>query len=457
MSENKPNTKTTESGELNASEKLEVKPKSGRRQKSDKAKRTKKVVVKMPTIYRRLDNEHKLFPGGIEGMKGGLEEIKEESKDKLTDEIILNGENENKENVEIQKTENDAEDDAKQTQDKSGENKTESEQLYGMFTRTNTERSFLSNRSNSCSINLPTKRKPSSGNIKRPKSTTGWTKKEIDLFLPRKSFFSVHDNTLSAAGYHIRSDEDRKIPEWRNLLRMHTYDELHPPEEETGEKPPLTLGFDDESDDDEQFGLENVETAMSAVNKDSGTGTKGKRRHKDKKGMNNEREEYKPLYDYLKYIHDNPDEYIHANKYVGKNIDHRHPNNMVRLGRAYRRGHHGTHRNSIYIHAITDLKQKMSETTGLKPSKLDKSSVKKESTDVAEPTTTITPDETEIEKLKSKAEKWAKGLTTQQWLKAKELALKDVGDEDVSMSKWWLVFRSCHYLRLPSHMTDLSH
>ncbi|KAL4237372.1 hypothetical protein ACF0H5_002090 [Mactra antiquata] len=459
MSEIKGNNQTTDPEGLNTESKLttsnvstNVKPKSGKGQRSGKVKRTKKVIVKMPTLTRRFDDDHKLFPKGIDGMKGTLEQIEEESKEPCKvngeNDKNTNSENSNKENcneskgIVVMNNMNTVEQSKEVSQNNDNVNETVSDQLYGMFKRTNTERSLLSTKSDSAMIPMSPKRRQSKSSIKRPKSSVGWTKKEIDLFLPRKSFFSVHDNTLSSAGFDIRSDEERKIPEWRKLLRMRSQDELYPPEEKEEEKPVVPMGFLDE-ESEEEFGLENVETAISAENKEQGTTTtKSKRRHKDKKMLNAEKEEYKPLYDYLKYIHDNPEEYIHANKYVGKNTDYRHPSAMVRLGRAYRRGHHGTQRHSIYLHAITELKKKTADTTPL----------------AEQPTTTgTTQDETEIEKLRSKAEKWAKGLTTQQWLKARELALKDVGDEDYTMSKWWLVFRSCHYLRIPSHITDISH
>ena len=60
----------------------------------------------------------------------------------------------------------------------------------------------------------------------------------------------------------------------------------------------------------------------------------------------------------------------------------------------------------------------------------------------------------EIEKLKIKTEKWMGTLTTMQILKAKEYALKDVGEEDISVTKWWLAFKTCHYLRIPPTVID---
>lgn len=447
-------------GKMNKKSHTFVSNTSTKGQKNGQLGRTKRVIVKLPTVSRRTDDEYKVFPKGIESTRRALEEIKEEARE---NKFNSNDEHKDAEQAEdfgqvpvqdvTKNAVNGSITDSNEDILNAEAQKILSDQIYGMFTRTNTERSFLSDRSDSILLSLPMKKKKRKDSTVRPKSSCGWSKREMDLFLPRKSFFSVHDNTMSAAGFDIRSDEERKRPDWRKILRMHTEDELHPPEKEEEEKPPNMFGMMDDESGDESFGLENVETAVSAAGKDSTSGNKGKKKQSSKKVVTNEKEEYKPLYDYLKYIHDNPDEYVQAAKFTTKNIDHKHPNNMVRLGRAYRRGHHGVVKNNIFLHAITGMKPKLTESSPQRTTRNEKAGSKKE-TDGVEASTT--QDETEIEKLKSKAEKWMKGLTTQQYLKARELALKDVGEEDANMSKWWMAFKSCHYLRMPSHISDSS-
>ena len=413
--------------------------------KNGKARSTKNVIVKIPSVSRKTDDT-----------KGKLEDIKEDvSENKLTDEDINRDKStENKENIsgenKVHKTVTMTEAIAGSNEasvNKGDKNEDLSDPIYGMFTRTNTEYSLLSNRSESIALNHSLKRNKRKESIVRPKSTHGWSKRDLDLFLPRKSFFCVHDNSLSNAGFDTRSDEERKRPDWRRILRMHTEEELNPPQFLKEEEPVVpAFGLMEDSSEDESFGFENVETAVGGVN--STSGNRGKKKNASKKVVSNEREEYKPLYDYLKYIADNPEEYVQASKYSGKNTDHRHPSPMVRLGRAFRRGHHGAAKNNIFLHAISGLKPKQADTVApQRSSRNEKGGMKKEA-EGNEPN--ITQDETEIEKLKTKAEKWMKTLTTQQYLKGKEMALKDVGEEDLNMSKWWLALKNCKYLRVPS-------
>ncbi|XP_045178574.2 uncharacterized protein LOC123538481 [Mercenaria mercenaria] len=429
-------------------------------QKNGKNRHTKNVVVKLPTANKRADDENKEFPKGTETMRQKLEEIKEESRENKLETEKENESSENIDNINQTTTEKNAQTSTVLTEliDKhkievtiEDGTKELKDPIYGMFTRTNTERSLLSNRSDSVAFSLPMKRNRRKESVLRPKSSHGWSKKDLDLFLPRKSFFGVHDNTLASAGFDVRSDEERKRPDWRQILKMHTEEELHPPQIKKEEKTPLTMfGMMDDDSGDEAFGLENIETAIGS--KDPTSGNKGKKKHGSKKVVGTEKEEYKPLYDYLKYIADNPEEYVQSAKYSAKNTDHKHPSNLVRLGRAFRRGHHGAVRNNIFLHAISGLKSKSSETGSQQRSTRNEKGGTKKETDGTDPSSA--QDETEIEKLKTKAEKWMRNLTTQQYLKAKEQALKDVGEEDMNMSKWWLAFRSCHYLRVPPYMSE---
>ena len=316
--------------------------------------------------------------------------------------------------------------------------------LYRAFTRTDTMISKAS------SIALPSPkrqsaRKGKTQKIPRSKSSKGFTKKELEIFLPRKTYFSAHDKELREAGYQVDNSEQRQKPNWRAILRMHTMDELYPPNKEPEEKT-FGLNVENESDDEEdgdQFLMEKVDTAMS-----SGVDVPAPKQKKSKKKqISNEKEEYKPLYEYLKYIQEHSDEYKTMSKYTPKNNDYRHPNNMVRLGRVFRRWHHGTQKYSIYQHALNGLKTtpEVENKRGQVP--------RRESQDPGDQTPA--QEESEIEKLKNKTEKWFCSLSTQQQLRVRELALKDVGDEDVTMSKWWVTFRSCHYIRLPQHLSTI--
>lgn len=288
---------------------------------------------------------------------------------------------------------------------------------------------------------------------RKSKHMSGWTKRELEIFLPRKSFFSVHDNALSKAGVFIMSDEERKRPEWRKHLRMRTMEELHPSatkEEEEEDSAPssfantITWSTDYKEDERVESLLENTRPQSPEDGDKDGSQTTHKWHYNPKKS--NDREGYRPLYDYLKYIHDNPQEYIQMTKFSPKNLDYRHPDRLVRMGRAFRRGARRTSRNSIYLHALADIKQTSPDVGYQRHGKGERAANRKDSHDILE--TMTNADETEIEKLKAKAEKWIKAQTTHRFLRAKELVLRDMGVEDVTNTKWWIALKDCMYIRV---------
>ncbi|KAH3853309.1 uncharacterized protein LOC127875244 [Dreissena polymorpha] len=454
------------------SRKLKDKAKSGVRNEHavrsaksrKKSKKFVNIVIKVPSAPRE-ENENKIFPKGLESRQRSFDDIKQ---------LKTNGDDLNQQTVGHSKPEmiadanNNIVTDSDTGQDVPNLNETDKENaktkdcMYEMFSRTNTDNVWSSQdtiKTSSVSFVPSIRGSSERKKIERPKSVGGWTKRELDLFLPRKTFFSVHDKTLVGAGMDTNSEEERnRRPEWRKILRMHTMDELYPPEKKTNANSfptPFAAKVESESEDEGLSFSENVQTSMSAdaYALDSGSSGIKKMKQSAKKGdKSGEKEEYKPLFDYLKYIHENPDEYINQSKYSRKNVDHKHPDTMVRLGRAYRRGHHGAVRNNIFLHAISGLKVKMTDnsTTNQRTGRVEKVASKKTSEDIAAEKAAA-HDETDLEKLKSKTERWLTGLSTLQFMKAKEFALKDLGEEDINFSKWWVAFQSCHYLRMPSY------
>ena len=55
----------------------------------------------------------------------------------------------------------------------------------------------------------------------------------------------------------------------------------------------------------------------------------------------------------------------------------------------------------------------------------------------------------EVEKCHVELEIWLKTLTTAQMLKARELALRQLGESEHTMRKWWVTQKYCRYLRKP--------
>ena len=322
------------------------------------------------------------------------------------------------------------------------------------FVRSNSDKSILTTRSEphgTESRQFPKRR--------RPMSTNALSKKALEAYLPRKSFFSSHDKVLREAGFQVDDAmRKKKRPNWRLILRMHTEEELNPDfgaEEKTEVKEPQVK---EESDDDgeETFNLmDAVETLMSQ-GKDDQTPKRRLRLTAKKLGLE-EKCDYKQLLDYLRYINDHPEEYMNMARYSSKNMDYKHPSVMVRMARVFRKAHHGTARNNIFTHALAGLKPKISESQTQQRhgrgehSRTEFGTSKKDQNDIPQEqsSTPLEEGKTEIEKLKYKTEKWMGGLTTMQILRAKELALKDMGEEDITVTKWWLAFKTCNYLRIP--------
>ncbi|XP_052766800.1 uncharacterized protein LOC128207730 [Mya arenaria] len=429
--------------------------------KARKKSPSKTLVVKIPTGNKDIDNSKVIIKGNAAASNGPKETVTDTSD--IQEKLAKSDANNNQEEAVNGYIQTPGQDSSNDT----GKVSTEKSQdaVYGMFTRTNTERSLFSTDTNaSGSVSFSDPAKKSSDTFltlpKRPKSVGGWTKRELDLFLPRKTFFSVHDKTLEVAGLDTKSEEERnRTPDWRALLRMHTMDELHPPKnDKTEEKASFFVHKPDSDDEEGQTSLDTIETAVGSKDHASHSAKKVKAK-KLAMQVNSDKEEYKPLLDYLKHIHENPDEYINMSKYTHKNTDHKHPDTMVRLGRAFRRGHHGAVRNNIFLHAIAGLKPKCADTatSSQRTIRGDNVGTKKATENITSSMTNISSDktaaqdDTELEKLKKKAETLMHKMSTQHFMKAKELALRELGEEDLNISKWWIAFQSCHYLRIPKY------
>ena len=332
----------------------------------------------------------------------------------------------------------------------------EASTLSQEFVRSNSDKSILTTRSEPHGKCMS---KPFPKRL-RPMSTSALSKKALEAYLPRKSFFSSHDRVLREAGYQVDDAmKNKKRPNWRLILRMHTEEELNP---DFGSEPEKTivkeLQIKEESDDDGEETLHLVDAVETLMSQEK-DGQPSKRRLKlaaKKLGME-EKCDYKQLLDYLKYINDHPEEYMNMARYSSKNMDYKHPSVMVRMARVFRKAHHGTARNNIFTHALAGLKPKIADPQTQQRhgrgehGRNEFGAVKKDQTDGPQEQTNSPQEEgkTEIEKLKFKTEKWMGGLTTMQILKAKELALKDMGEEDITVTKWWLAFKTCNYLRIP--------
>ena len=61
---------------------------------------------------------------------------------------------------------------------------------------------------------------------------------------------------------------------------------------------------------------------------------------------------------------------------------------------------------------------------------------------------------TDVERKRAEVEHWLKKLSTGQLVKAREMALKELGEESSSIRRWWLSHRYCRYLRQRKHPNE---
>ena len=61
---------------------------------------------------------------------------------------------------------------------------------------------------------------------------------------------------------------------------------------------------------------------------------------------------------------------------------------------------------------------------------------------------------TDVERKRAEVEHWLKKMSTGQIVKAREMALKELGEESSSIRRWWLSHRYCRYLRQRKHANE---
>ncbi|XP_060072795.1 uncharacterized protein LOC132552623 [Ylistrum balloti] len=297
------------------------------------------------------------------------------------------------------------------------------------------------------------------------------TKEDLEHFLPKKSFFNCHDKVLKDAGFEVEevSPAGAKKRQFMQLLQQRNKDRI---ERDKARKmpPPKVLGLLDLyelecSADDSNSTLVSFEDQQSNnKNKKNAKSTSKKKGDLDEEEI---RVDYQLLLIYLKYIKANPEEFLqyHQKHSASVNLVHvRQGDSLVKLGGIFQRGRHGISTESILVKAVHDIRPRFTDPGQWTSANKEKellalTTTKKEnSTPAAKPEqtkkeTSNNQDEpkTEYERIKLKLDGWLKTVTTAQLNKAKELALKELGQEDVSLSRWWISLKSCNYIRQRGH------
>ncbi|XP_060079268.1 uncharacterized protein LOC132558689 [Ylistrum balloti] len=355
-------------------------------------------------------------------------------------------------------------------------------------------------RPKSSTISDKTKRRPQSCVVPaRPSSSSGRTarvtivptlrvtKAELEYYLPKRSFFSCHDKALKDAGYGPAKTprQTRMIEAWAKQAESKSNGEevLTPLDiENTLDNQPTAVEELGRTGDDDlqRYPSESLSEvdhreSVSSVSqlhdnrlsrqvsnvslRSNATVTRKLSRLSRRRGDYEEDEirvDFQPLLQYLKYISENPDEYLQQNKQFKYGVPSQ--DSIVKMGNIFRRGRHGLSTDSLLVHVVHGINPRFSDpsqwtNTNKEKTLYNLTSSKKESGPLLSKheshdsgTGTDEP-KTEFEKIKHKMDAWLKTVTTAQLVKAKELALRELGEEDVAQSRWWVSLKSCHYLR----------
>jgi hypothetical protein len=292
-----------------------------------------------------------------------------------------------------------------------------------------------------------TRSRTSTSKVKKPFCGIRFTKQELEYYLPKKSNFNCHEKALRDAGLDLDAVEAKR----RQRFRRRTKSKIdHKEEDEKSNgvedtKAPSESGTlpDGENDFKE---LEEEQSEMEHVKID-----KTKRKGRKKSDEPEVKVDHTVLLQYLKYVIENQDEYLSHKRQILQqntsllNVD---PGcTIARFGRAFQRGQHGLMDETFLLEVTRGIKSNFGDSLQWIPPVLN---MKVEQT--IHETTVEEKDKTEYEKMKIKLDKWLKTVTAAQLLKAKELSLKELGEEDKLQSQWWSTLQPCRYLRQRSNL-----
>ncbi|XP_063428940.1 uncharacterized protein LOC134711901 [Mytilus trossulus] len=286
----------------------------------------------------------------------------------------------------------------------------------------------------------------SQNSSKKPKkiySGIRFTKKELEYYLPKRSNFSCHEKALKDGGYDLEAIETkrrRRLTRKQNIKDKEIEEKLK--EIEDVNAAPVV---DVDSSEKEIKDPDEEQTEMERTNKPKRKGKK-----KDEQEV---KVDHTVLLQYLKYVLDNREEYfLHKRQYIQQNTTRLNVDpgsTIARFGRAFQRGQHGIITEPFLLEVTRGIKSNYGDIQQWLPSNKEKQT---QGVPTIEETTIDEKDKTEYEKVKLKLDKWLKTITSAQLLKAKELSLKELGEEDKLQSQWWSTLQPCRYLRQRSDL-----
>lgn len=338
--------------------------------------------------------------------------------------------------------------------------------------------------------------------LERPKSKARgsfsdpfkFTKQELEWYLPRKSFFDCHDKALKEAGVETavtssrreqmkqrvteKIQRERELREKRKELETPKPEEIKP--EASAAMEDSHVGIEDignereadakseidksEADDDVVIAkLQEVQTSMSKP-----TQTRKTSKHKKKQHDYDEddvRVDHQPLLQYLRYVQDHPEEFhAHRKQLIQQeHVGSRASPWIVRLAEINERRNVSTAQclvsKSVVLDAARDIRPRTTDPGQWTMSQKERALLGNMTPGKVNAFTAVKQDlpthdsqnqddgKSDFEKEKVKLEKWLKTVTTAGLIKAKELALRELGEEDTYQTRWWSSLQTCSYLR----------
>lgn len=313
-----------------------------------------------------------------------------------------------------------------------------------------------------------------------------FTKAELEWHLPRKSFFDCHDKALKEAGVESASTTNRieqmkqrvadKIKKEKELREKRKQLENPVPKEEAvdntatpGENTAIQDNKSengsemDKNEIDDNVIISKLEATQTIVSK-----SRKHTRHKKKAHDDNEddvRVDYQPLLQYLRYVKEHPEEFYSHRKQMSQqdHVGSRASPWIIRLAQITERRNLSSAQclmsKSVVLEAARDIRPRTTDPGQWTMSQKERAllgnmNLGKSSVFIAVKQDLPTHDsqnqddgKSDFEKEKLKLEKWLKTVSTAGLLKAKELALRELGEEDSYQTKWWSTLQTCTYLR----------
>ncbi|XP_046342629.2 uncharacterized protein LOC124123503 [Haliotis rufescens] len=299
-----------------------------------------------------------------------------------------------------------------------------------------------------------------------------FSKEELSAFLPRRSFFSCHDKALKDAGYdtdpstkkqevkEVRQQNKRELKDVRrdSVVSERKASVISKCEEMEKLLPEIVISRSEDGQDREVRDGSRPNSPATNDGKAKHVSSKTKLARKKMEDDFN-KNAHKAVTEYLRHVKENPAEYIDQIKRLEANsIETKPVEKLIKTAMIYQRGQHGQARSSLVVRASHDLTLRYTDPGQWQNANKERNqtfAIGKKESSLAKPgqdgdkesKPEIDEGKTELDKCRYKAEKWMKTVPMVQQLRARQMALEEVGEEDGEVSQWWDSLRTCNYLR----------